>query len=75
MEIVKFKNGKYGIRKRNLWDIIFKNEGLFRDFSTFYYRWRKSDDRYFDNCQVDTFEVVENHFNSMKRKVIEKVDE
>lgn len=73
MEIVKFKNGKYGIRKRNLFDKLFKREGLFRDFKPFSIKWRKSDDKYFEDCQLESFDEVVNYFNNINFGVIEKV--
>ena len=73
MEIVKFKNGKYGIRKRSLWDRLFKKEGVFRDFKPQIYKWRKSDDSYFYDCQLDSFDEVVNIFNNIRFGVIEKV--
>lgn len=73
MEIVKFKNGKYGIRKRSLWDRLFKKEGVFRDFKPQIYKWRTSDDSYFDDCQLDSFDEVVKTFNNISFGVIEKV--
>ncbi len=73
MDIVKFRNGKYGIRKRSLWDKIFGNEGVFRDFNRIIIRWRKFDDSYFYDCQLDTLVEVTKFYDDMKFGVIEKV--
>ena len=73
MEIVRFKNGKYGIRKRNLFYKLFQKEGLFRDFKGFSIKWRESDDKYFADCQLDSLDEVVNHFNNIAFCVIEKV--
>ena len=73
MEVVQFKNGKYGIRKKNLFDKLFKREGSFSDFRSSSINWRKSDDKYFRDCQLDSFEEVINHFNNINFGVIEKV--
>jgi hypothetical protein len=73
MQLVKFKNGKYGIRKRNLFDKIFKREGLFRDFNPILVEWRSSSDRYFEHCQLYSFEEVVNIFNNINSGVIEEI--
>lgn len=73
MELVKFKNGKYGIRKRNLFNKIFKNEGVFFDFRPQTCRWRKSDDKYFNDCQLDSVEETAKYFNNINFSVVEKV--
>lgn len=73
MEIVKFKNGKYGIRKRDFLDKLFNAEGLFRDFNPSAVKWRNSDDTYFSDCQLDSFDEVVKVFNQLKFGVIEKV--
>jgi len=73
MQIIKFKNGKYGIRKRNLLDKILKGEGVFRDFKPQIYKWRTTDCHYFKDCQLDSFEEVVEIFNNLNFGVIEKV--
>jgi hypothetical protein len=73
MEIVKFKNGKYGIRKRTLIQKVFNKEGVFRDFKPYLIYWRSSDNSYFKDCQLDSFEEAVEKFNNINFGVVDKV--
>lgn len=73
MEIVKFKNGKFGIRKRNLFHKLLNKEGLFRDFRPHLIKWRASDSKHFDDCQLDSIHETLNYFNNINFSVIEKI--
>ena len=73
IEIVKFKNGKYGIRKRNFIQKIFNLEGVFRDFKPFLYYWRTPSNPYFDHCELDTIEEVNDFFNRMNGDFVKEV--
>lgn len=75
MEIVQFKNGKYGIRKRNLSHKIFKKEGVFKDFCPIITQWRTSDDEFFKDCQLESLDRVTFIFEALKGGVIEKIIE
>jgi len=75
MEIVQFKNGKYGIRKRNLFHKIFKKEGVFKNFRPIIIQWRRSDDDFFKDCQLESIDSVTTIFEAMKGGVIEKIIE
>lgn len=73
MEIVQFKNGKYGIRKQSFLDKLFKREGVFWDFERTLFPWKKSSFHYFGCCQLDTLEEVEKIFPLVNSSVILKV--
>lgn len=54
INIVKFKNGKFGIRRKTLIDWIFCSEGSFRDFSPCSGElWLRPNRPYFKDCQTD----------------------
>lgn len=73
MEIVMFKNGKYGIRKRTWFDKLFGLEGKFRDFKPILTKWRRSDCKYFHDCQLDSLEKVKEQFEIIKNGVVKEV--
>lgn len=73
LEIVKFKNGMYGIRKRTWIDVLFGREGSFRDFKPSpYTTWRKQSDRYFDDCQLATKEAANDWLLRISGKYVEE---
>ena len=60
VEIVKFSNGKYGIRRRASWfNKLFGVRYLYRDFKPILIKWRKADDSHFPDCQLNTLVEVE----------------
>ncbi len=63
-KIVKFVNGKYGIRQFNFYYMAYDyldltDEGLDH--------WRLRDDRWYNDCQHDNLEFVKQQFAEHKR--------
>jgi len=73
MEIVKFKNGKFGIRKRNLYETIFNVGGVCKDFKPCLFQWRKSGDKHFEDCQLDTIEQARTQLSLLQNDFVESV--
>ena len=76
MEIVKFKNGKFGIRKRTFFDKLFYRQGTFRDFhptlsgTTL---WRNPSNRFFYDCQTYNIDEARELFYRLNDDVVECV--
>jgi len=66
MEIVKFKDGKFGIRKRNFIQRLLNKGGVFKDFNPVLTHWRKPCDRYFKDCQMDSEQEVKEWLEKCK---------
>jgi hypothetical protein len=73
ISIVKFKNGKYGIMKRNIFNKIFKQNGVYMDFNPVggTNKWRSSRDYYFKDCQLDSIEKVTEFLQINNNKFVE----
>ena len=72
-EIVKFSNGKFGLRRRSFIDRLFNLSGSFRDFKPLYYHWRKPTDGFFQDCQQDDLKVVEFEYAKFTGKFVSEV--
>lgn len=76
-KIVKFNNGKYGIRRRTLLDRIFFNEGEFCDLVSYGHYWWTKQSHWFDDCQTDDVNLVIRkfqHYNPKEYQIVE-IDE
>ena len=76
MEIVKFKNGKFGIRKRDFLERLFNLTGVFRDFKPTdlgLVIWRKPSDKYFIDCQVDNIDEAKDMYQRIKGDIVDAV--
>ena len=73
-EIVKFSNGKFGLRRRSFIDRLFNLSGSFRDFKpTVFYSWRKPTQEFFQDCQQDDLKVVEFEYAKWTGRFISEV--
>lgn len=73
MEIVQFKNGKYGIRKRHFLERLFDYGGSFKDFRPYEKQWRKASDHFFHDCQMESLEEVQHWLLKRRNDYVEKV--
>jgi hypothetical protein len=74
LNIVIFKNGFYGIRKKTFIDWLFGLEGSFRDFHPISgIKWRRSTDSFFKDCQTDDKNKAWDLYNSLNGSVIKEV--
>jgi hypothetical protein len=65
MEIVKFKNGTYGIRKTNFLFKILGSAGLFKDLRSHRNYWWFSSSEFFQDCQSKNLQDVEEIFKML----------
>lgn len=73
MDIVQFKNGKYGIRKRNWFQRVFNKGGSFYDFRPALFKWRKQYDNFFHDCQLESVDEVKECLLKLKSNYVIKV--
>jgi hypothetical protein len=72
-QIVEFRNKKFGIRKRNIFQNIFNYGGSYYDFYTSINNFITSDERYFLNCQTEDIELVFRKHSELTNNVVFKV--
>jgi len=70
IDVVQFKNGKYGIRKRSFFDKLFGRGGLFKDFKPYLTHWRKPSDPYFKDCQMSSIDEIKDHLNKIRNDYV-----
>lgn len=73
MEIVQFKNGKYGIRRRTWLEKLFNKGGSFKDFKPILKKWRKPDDKFFHDCQTESLDEIKEWLIKTKNEYVDKV--
>ena len=72
-EIVKFSNGKFGLRRRSFIDRLFNLQGRFKDFKSVIYHWRKPTESFFKNCQTDDLKIAEFEYAKWTGKLVSEV--
>lgn len=73
-EIVKFSNGKFGLRRRSFIERLFNLDGSFKDFTpTPFYSWRKPTQDYFQDCQTDDLKIVEFEYSKFNGDLVSEV--
>ena len=70
IDIVQFKNGKYGIRKRSFLDRLFGRGGVFKDFRPILTNWRKPLDPYFKDCQTESIDEIKDYLNRITNNYV-----
>ena len=73
MEIIQFKNGNYGIRKRTTLDVILNKEGKFMDFHHVKLKFWRRNDIWFNDCQVESLEKVHEKIEEITEPLVLRV--
>jgi len=72
-EIVEFRKGNFGIRRRNFLQNIFNYGGKYYDLTSYNYYFWSSQSQFFQYCQTDDIEFIFRKHSELTNNVVFKV--